>query len=601
MGKSSIEISHDRSALCEEILFIEPGLQSYSEGEIITLSDERLNRDRQVFVTGVNYNEDATTGKATIVTGFSKEYLYAKKAPSVTVTFMTLTPEELSEFWELNEYSKMEYRPLILTGDRYGCGGWTLHLVIAKLVEWMGITDEEGKPNIVINLPNYEIKNFTIEPYTTFFEAIQSLVSAFTPIILLESDILYILERGCVGMLDAGGWNISPGKSRVFVSNEYVPEPGCLLVQGQHGRYHASKDPTAHKRVCVNRCEGKPKEYSKLTLLSDGSQEHVTVKDIYYEDQYNRDWALKSSTKTVTRTFPAESGLDPITTKTVRTITYYDGENDPSGAKREPDTLRCFEYETPIEWSATTQVYQDFGCAWGMALLEEIVDNFRYNDDWTLASQVSNRKALFVEEGGGYVEFDNSKHVLEDYFDAFGNINDNAVFRLSETTEITYEPLTRNSYGVHRVVSRYAWNGDEWIANTESDSQIVQAGGTQQNKPRLRLMPVYAGNCPVFAANVDDESLIMEEKAKLVSIPTPSWSSIEECHAFVSALYLQKYRTLEADVFNIDPILYLTIGNLGSFAEGGIDGKYYTTGYRIRISGETGTEITLMCEARVAE
>lgn len=610
--KSSIDIRFDESRLCEAVSFIEPEHHSYALNSTMTVSDDRLGRDREILITQVDWQYDNFRAKQTMVSGFTLEYLYTRKAPKVPITFMTLSSDEYSEFVARNPlFSRLEYIPLLSIGiDEYGCGGWTLYSVVEKIAkDWMEIDD------LIINLPDYDIKSFTIEPSTTLFSAINTLVSAFEPIIMLQNSILYILERSGAGMM--GKWSTEE-MSRLSIERQYDPEPGCLLVQGQEGEYLASRDARA-RSTKINDWLGDYETYSGSSVLPDESKEEFTCKERHYWDQYEQKWALESSTITTIATPPLED-VPPVATKKVQKITYYDGELEEYSAfgsiYRKPDTLDCFTYDTPVEWSQTNESYVGYGPSlntWGLIHKENI--KYDYEDDWTLRSQITSTDILFefswtgwkivdgekVEGTKNWEEPDWDKKSITDFYDSFGDLKENAAIHLQSIEKITYKPLTRNSYGVATTTTTYSWSQekDEWVAEVTTNYQIVQAGGTQQNKPTRRTMGVYAGDCLVYAANLGEgESVVMPEPARVLSIPTPSWQSIQECANFLT-LYDYQYGKAGFETFGIDPVFCMAVDNLGEIAGSGTIGNYYATGYSVRIDRE-GQRTTMDCEARLA-
>ena len=617
MERTSIDISYQAGMICEEVSFIEPGEQSYTVGSGTTVSDARLNKDREIIITEVAIESDGEGGETTQVRGHTKEYLYTRKSPTVPLTFMTLTSDEYSEFMAETNMSKLEYKPYIRIGKEFGIKGWTMHDIVGYFANWMGVTVE-------INLPDYDIKSFNIEPSETFFDALGGLVGAFEPIITLTGTILYILDKNSIGQWDVGTMDVG-GMPRRIIAREYNPEPGCLKIEGQAGEYVVGRDPMRK----TSNIKEKTTSYSGERILEDGSYEEYTVKEIWYLDQYEKEWALKSNT-TITITTPPETEdeegekgiIETSYSKIVTEITYFDGKLigwwGVQDYFRDPDTL-CVEYESPVEHSTKVSTYtkwvdydeegEPILDAFGLwVLLNEKTISYDYDDKWILRGQTSAEKSLWIDIGAaeGWKLFDISKHWIANSEENEGAYNwdgslvdDQSAILPSSVEKQELKQINKNSYSSIWTRSKYEWSADkqEWVTATETTYEIIQAGGVQSNKPTKRTQNVWAGTCKVYAAAlVDGDSLVMEEPAKIVSLPTPDWDSIEEAYEYLADMVLANFKDVNIEAQELDPIPYIQLADTGV---SGLLGGLYLTGYTIRLD-EKGYTASLNCEGRVA-
>jgi len=559
MGYTSININYNEGTLCEEISFSEPGEQSYARGSTITLSDVRLSRDRQMIVMAVNYEEDRDGGILTTVSGFSTEYEYTRKAPDCDISFFTMTEAEIWVFE--NAAASNESEVYYLQGDYYGVGGWSMHSIVDKIVtEWMGLA-------LVNNLPDYWISDFSISLGSTFFEAMSGLISEFEPFIILSGGTLYILERNGAGALGAGQLTLEGTSSR-SVDREYIPAPGCIRAEGQEGKYIADKNPAERYTYYGGGLSSK-KEFSGTVTAPDGSKEDYSITEISLD---------LSATESVLISRVQSSRLTDVTGFTsfikITAETVYDGNNI-----IESESEKC-EAEIGgnlIKYSIVSTVYE-------------------HDSNLNLIGQVTSKYELFIydSEEFTYVKYDPRDYDLADLA-----VTESRELVASEIRTTRYSEIDSETYGVDTIIASKTYNEEEeeWQTLYTFEHDIVESGG-QQNKSSsasTKTLQVYASDCP-FLPNL----AVMNEPAKVFSISTPDWDSIEDCYIYLSALVKYEFQTAQVTTPIIDPLPLMAIDGLGSILSSGISGSHYVTGYIINID-PNGYTTNLTLEARRAQ
>ena len=586
MGYTSININYNEGNLCEEITFSEPGNKSYVLGSTITLSDQRLSRDRSLVVMNVNHTEDESSGVSTTVSGFSEEYKWTRKAPDYDISFLTMTHEQKRGYETASCVSSSHIglaispskapRPdsgvYIMNGDEYGANGWSMHSIVQKISVFMGGLIIEN------NLPDYWISDFSISLGSTFFEAINSLISEFEPIISLIDGVLYILERNGVGIFSIGG--ITPtGFINRSVNAEHVPAPGCIRVEGSEGKYIAAKDPEISPLVCpdppcVSYFVGKApwtKSYFGTVTAPDESKEEYSILE-YYDYGSNGDEFLYKRVQTSTL-----SDSDGHGSSMKITIEY---EHD--------DTFDILEKST----ETCEAIIDDSWVVYNI-----ISTSYEHDDCWALIGQVTSRQELFIHDSdtGNYSAYDPRDSDLADLAET-----ETSQLISSEIRTTRYSEIDLETYGVETIIANKVWSESdaEWQTLYTFEHDIVEAGSLQQNtrggESNKKTLQVYAGNCPVYA---EDLSTI-NEPAKIFSISTPDWNNIEDCYVYLSALVSREFLTASASVPIIDPLPLMRINGLGSIVEAEMLYGYYVRGYTINIDPNSGYTTELNLEAR---
>lgn len=168
-----------------------------------------------------------------------------KKSPKKTLMFMSLTAEEKEEFDIANmdsnsvvDYSELEYIPLIRVcqPDTF-TGGWITVSgdpetgVIDYLADKMGV-------NLITNVRPYWVKQVQADVASSFFDVITSLVNFFNPIVTIDGDTLYILQKSLKG------GSISLGRIGNFKQTEvfnYNNKVTYVKVVGGLGKWERDK------------------------------------------------------------------------------------------------------------------------------------------------------------------------------------------------------------------------------------------------------------------------------------------------------------------------------------------------------------------------
>lgn len=567
MGYTSININYSENTLCEEISFSEPGKQDYTLGATITLSDSRLSRSRSLVVMNVNYTEDQTGGVSTTVSGFSNEYKYMRKSPSCDISFFTMTSDEKHDY-EDNENPKPDSEVFIMKGDEYGVGGWSMHSIVRKIACWMGLS-------IVNNLPDYWISDFSISLGSTYFESINSLISEFEPLIVLVGRKLYILERGGAGEFRASGSITPAGFTNRSVDGEYIPAPGCIKVEGNEGKYITAKDPAVSSRVCplppcvsyyVGVTPGE-KSYEGRVETPDGSVELYSIieKYIYMPDG---DEILNYRSQSSKLFDPSERESH------VETITEYEHDED----------LYILEKSTETCKAKIDDVLRTYNI---------ISTTYEHDDDWMLIGQITSRSELFVYNSNTkiYTAYDPRDYDLS----ALGE-NESLKLIVSEIRTTRYSEIDAETYGVETIIANkvYNENESEWQTLYTFEHDMIEAGSLQRNtRGKGKTMQVYAGGCPMGT-----DLYVMSEPARIFSISTSDWASIEDCYAYLAALVSDEYRKATVTATIIDPLPLMGVRGLGSILEEGTRGGYYVKGYTINIDPNSGYTTRLEMEAR---
>lgn len=565
MSYTTININYNEGTLCEEISFSEPGEHSYTPGEEITLSDSRLSRSRSLVVMSVNYTEDGEGGLSTTVSGFSPEYKYTRKAPNCDISFFTMSPKEQTDYEK--EDAKPDSEVYIRTGDEYGARGWTMHSIIRKIAGWMGLT-------IINNLPDYDISDFSISLGSTFFEALNGLVSEFEPLIVLVDRTLYILERNGAGALNMGG--ITPvGFTNRSVDGEYIPKPGCIRVEGSEGKYVASKDPAISRdSVCVD---------PPCVLVSTGWDRLKPDDKIYSGESTTSDNSIVSYN--ITEEYIYSSEGDEIVVYRHQVLAFIDFEGHSSNTA----TTATYEYEEYlfILLGSTESCSAEISGA--LRVHSKIYTSYEHDSNWMLIGQITSRHELFIFDGTDYTKHDERDYDL-DALDA----GESFELMPAEIRTTRYTEIDPETYGVTTTVASKVWSEDdtEWKTAYAFEHDIVEAGSLQRNTRVGKTLQVYAGNCSFATLTVKSEP------AKIFSIPTPSWTSIENCHVYLAALVSTEFQKASANVPIIDPLPLMSIGGLGGIIEREIWGSYYIKGYTINIDANSGYTTNLNMEAR---
>lgn len=571
MSYTTININYNEGTLCEEISFSEPGERNYTPGEEITLSDSRLSRSRSLVVMNVNYTEDGEGGLSTTVSGFSPEYKYARKAPNCDISFFTMSPDEK---WDYDkEDAKPDSKVYIRTGDEYGAKGWTMYSIVQKIAGWIGLT-------IVNNLPTYYISDFSISLGSTFFEALNGLVSEFEPLIVLVGGTLYILERNGAGALNSGG--ITPiGFTNRSVDGEYIPKPGCIRIEGGEGKYIVSKDLSLPQVKCFDppcifigwdSLIPDAKEYSGRVETPDGSIELYSVAEEYEYTPEGYEIMLARTQKS--RLYDAEGHESYTETKIEYEYDEYEyiliSTTETCKTERDAPAL-------PPTYTATV-------------VFNKISTSYEHDDHWMLIGQVTSRYELFIFDGTDYTKYDERDYDLDALTDG-----ESLELMPAEIRTTRYSEIDPETYGVETIVVSKVWSEDdtEWKTAYAFEHDIVEAGSLQRNtRGAGKTLQVYAGNCSFSTLTVKSEP------AKVFSIPTPSWRSIANCHVYLAALVSTEFQKASASVPIIDPLPLMSVNGLGNIIERRVRGSYYIKGYTINIDANSGYTTSLNMEAR---
>lgn len=562
MGYTSININYSDGTLCEEISFTEPGEQSYTKGSTITLSDARLSRDREMIVMNVNFNEDSEGGLTTTVSGFSTEYKYTRKSPNCDISFFTMTEEESDTY--LLENINRDSKVYIKIGDIYGVGGWSMHSIIEKIVtDWIGL-------EIVNNLPNFWISDFTISIGSTFYEAFTGLISEFEPIIVLDYGTLYILERNGAGALNSGQIILSGSPNR-SADREYTPVPGCIKVEGGEGRYIAEKDPTATWIIYGGGLTSS-KEYRGTVIAPDDSMETYSILETYLDlSAHDKVLVYRKQTSMLTDVTGHSSYIELISD--------YVYESNILKESVEICKAKIHSYQPPATYNKVSIVYE-------------------HNSKLELIGQVTSRYELFIynSDDSTYVKYDPRDYDISDLASYESSILIASEIRTTRYAHIDYE-----TYGVDTVVASKAYNDEEeeWQTLYTFEHDIVEAGDQQRSSRGSsgspRTLQVYAGNCPETPV-----LSITDEPARIFNIPTSDWNDIEDCYVYLSALVAYEFQRVGVNTPLVDPLPLMSIGGLGSIIQFGIVGNNYIKGYTINIDANSGHSTDLELEARRA-
>ena len=562
MAYISISINYNEDTLCEEISFSEPGEKSYTVGNITTLSDPRLSRDRRLIVRNVNYTEDQSGGLITTVSGFSEEYLHARKAPDCDISFFTMTSGQKYAYEANNPSPDSEV--FIMLGDYYGVGGWSMHSIVKKIaIEWLGLSVQNS-------LPDYWIGDYTISLGSTFFEALTSLISEFDPLILLSGGTLYILERSGAGALSTG--SITPvGFTNQSVDRGYIPTPGCIKIEGQEGKYIADKDPTATGGFYYGGGLAGTNTYSGTVIAPDGSREDYSIIE-KYEDIAAHEEVLIHREQSSRLT-------------------------DASGFSSYVEVVADYVYSSNGLLEESTEICKTKIS--GVLIDYNIISIiYEHNSDGELIGQITSKQELFIYDADGltYVIYDPRDYNLAELAEY-----ETMVLMTSEIRTTRYCSIDSGAYGVETVIAskRYNEEYDEWQTLYTFEHDIVEAGAQQRTSSSsgagtVKTLQVYAGDCPFLPA-----LSVYDEPAKVFNIPTSDWDSIENCYAYLAALAAFEFQKVQATTPIFDPLPLMAVDGLGSIIESGIQGYNYVKGYTISIESN-GYTTRLDLEARRA-
>ena len=183
-------ISRGKQSAGEDFSFTLPGIDGlHAPGTTITI------KGMESFITQRRFQADRG-GYKTTLSGVSKIADIIRKAPGKSLTFMSMTPDELEQFQIANmteegtiDYNELRYVPLIKVCDsQLFTGGWDLNSVIDELASRMGL-------QIVCNVRNYWLRQVQADMQSSYFDTIISLINFLRPFVYIQDGILYILNK----------------------------------------------------------------------------------------------------------------------------------------------------------------------------------------------------------------------------------------------------------------------------------------------------------------------------------------------------------------------------------------------------------------------
>lgn len=187
---SDYVINRGKGSSGEDFSVTIPNIETgYPPGANITIKGMSGLVTTREFVVGPD-------GYRTVLTGVSRVADVIRKAPAKTLTFMSLTPNELEEFQIANtagsglvSYSKLDYTPLIkVCNEKDLTGGWSSDQVIQYLVGKIGL-------KLICNVRSYWVRQVQADTQSSYFDTIVSIVNFLRPTIYIDDGALYILNK----------------------------------------------------------------------------------------------------------------------------------------------------------------------------------------------------------------------------------------------------------------------------------------------------------------------------------------------------------------------------------------------------------------------
>ncbi|MFQ5863157.1 MAG: hypothetical protein ACE5IC_08535 [Candidatus Brocadiales bacterium] len=537
---------------------------------------------REFLVDGVS-KELGTRGWTQRLSVLSPMWLEGKKSPKKKQIFLTLSQAQYDEFQ--NDYAgreaDLEYRPLIRLGDEYGEGGWDSNQIIETLGWSAGVT-------VHSSLPAYWVKQFTVEPDTPILTAINNLLSPMEPFIYSVGGHLFITEGG-VYEDDFGAENMLDLSDVRMVREEVVrkDKPTQIRLQGNLGRFR----PERFKGPITT--ETYQMVWEKVGTRWVWNHAYGTDRKLFFTEASS----LNTPTRLGTDASPVSvtSGTRVISyiTPDPRSVTYDPDTFIVNGySLEEVSTLRGKDvFGNPsftLSETRSTYKYRFMGYWVERVLYSRAKMAYLYvNTHWSFAApreygnvvgktfiptpgRINSLDQMVFFPSGGQVVFglvENIEETLTYYwYTPEGELagysttitgvvytDDNVTFRelksmdkddispngvllrvITREEVISYTQVSRDSYGMRRVVSRLGLDGRY---RTDVDMQIVQAGTVQGAPVELRRMEVYAEAGAPAMGSESDTKTIMNTPARKLFINTPSWESLENILPFLEERY----------------------------------------------------------------
>jgi len=342
---SDYVISRAKESAGEDFSLTLPSVEAgYPPGSDITI------RGINGFVTTREYNS-GPEGYQTVIGGVSKVVDVIRKAPSKSLMYMSMTPNELEEFQIANsgsnmvvDYSYLDYIPLIkVCNERTLAGGWSSSDVIIDLVARMGL-------QLICNVRSYWLRQVSADIQSSYFDTIVSVVNFLKPTIYIDEGVLYIFNQpyrnGSVSfdkishasqketfnydskvtyikvMGGLGEWDRSKYKGRVEAEKSVIVRNTIGSESGMQMYLRMNGDMSAVNRFLGTRLSGTG-EYNVQLPMGQPMSDYTTTEENWRLDPFGNNKALLSRHVTTQNRLLSVSGLPDVTTyDSMETYTY---------------------------------------------------------------------------------------------------------------------------------------------------------------------------------------------------------------------------------------------------------------------------------------
>ena len=559
---NKVTLTQDENELGEKVsLELETLGGAYALGSTFEVSI--AGEDRQFFVSGKTrdvHQNGPVQEWATNLKGTSPLAQAIKKAPKKTQAFVTMTNQEFLKFVAETErlWSLLDYVPLVRFGDDYGGLGWSTSAIAEVISDAIGIP-------IIWNCPDYDVKEFRVEPTQSYLSALLSLANAFNPMVYYLGGTIVIIES--LEKIQSPSIRSLSTQPVRQVGEEVVrkDKPSQVRALGNLGMFIKERfkgkvfgtsftyQSPAGGFTARNTAFGTA---SETAIAESGSMSFVSVffsSSVFFDpdtgiapdftqeilnrvtglDVFGNPGYVLSETRTIKmwRRDPDSLFANVITFSITKTVYQYD-KTDPRYLRPREfgDVLGKTQSYSPGRASSLSQyIWQVAGGNVVFANyndLEETRIYYLYRDTGELISQNTIKTALCYSDDGladtdPLKEWKQAKGLKKD------DVSVDGVWKkmVVENELINYQQINKDSYKAERQVLSLDKEGR--LKSLPSDVQIVQAGSVQGSRENLRKMQVYAETGAPQVGDVADMSAVMDVPSQEVTINTPSWAAME--------------------------------------------------------------------------
>lgn len=614
MGIESVGVRKDVGTLAEKVTVEWLGLDDpyviNELGTVIVTGRERTFR--------VESKRRSITpeGWMTTIDGLTREAELATLAPKKTWTFVSMTDGESQEMFDqlTNQGALLEdldYVLKIRRADAFGVGGWKAHDIIKEIaLKGMGLQ------KVVVNILDFAVKQFSVDPSRSFLSAIVELVKIFEPLVYVFGNTLYVLDSSSMEDFSIGSFKVN---SVSDFEESQVRKDGAeqLVLEGDLGEFRPQKYRGFAGNVFAFSIAVKVGS-SELgfTVWGGPRQEHtqysvggivVEVNKLIARDVHGSDsfviWE-EHLTEPASPIGLPYFGLPPK--EATQEAHVMEFTHWLYAKPREVLTQRVSGAMLPTPQSGFETVIDpvagDLKQVRKEVFLPEVEKRtvaYRYDKFGRLLSQEEVLDAMMYTEDSE--EFQRLDQIKEEDISSSGQIS----IRRLEANTIQYEQLSRETYASRRTSLRADKN---LKFKQESQIQIIQAGGAQQNQLEFRKMRVYAAKGQAILGDKAEENAVLANESVSLRVNTPSWEDIERIFTLVEK---RQGRDEVTRTCSIPEAVDLLVGMVVDFSAlrhfpdaqlpaRQLDGEFIIDGYEIHESSR-GKSTRITCRGFLAE